>query len=112
MEKVVEKVIFREEKDGGFLAIFPEDSANINGYGAIAFKLNDNGESFGAWFEPYMEINYLYMMSCKIIHKTDKRVPRLVKELETFYDLKFEVREKITAEMDRKRTAFYRRSNK
>ena len=84
----MEKVIFREEKDGGFLAVFPEDYAKPSGYGAIAFKLNDNGESFGAWFEPYMEVNAEYMYSCKIIHKTDSRISRLVKELETFYNVK------------------------
>ena len=105
----MEKVIFREEKDGGFLAVFPEDYAKPSGYGAIAFKLNDNGESFGAWFEPYMEVNAEYMYSCKIIHKTDSRISRLVKELETFYNIKFEVREKITAEMDYKRTEWIRK---
>ena len=95
----MEKVIFREEKGGGFLAVFPEDYAKPDGYAAVAFTLA-NGEAI---FEPYMEVNALYMFGCRIVHKNDKRIAELLNALENRYGIKFKVCEKITAEMNKKR---------
>lgn len=91
----MEKVIFREEQDTngeGFIAIFPDDLANLGRYGAVAFTFK-NGKAI---FEPYMEINTLYMYEQKIIHKKDKRIPMLLEALENRYETKFKVMEKIT----------------
>lgn len=91
----MDRVIFREEQDTngkGYIAIFPDDLANNGRYGAVAFTL-DNDKAI---FEPYMEINALYMYEQKIIHKTDKRIPMLLKALKDYYKIDFKVMEKIT----------------
>lgn len=91
----MERVIFREEQDTngkGYIAIFPDDLANSGKYGAVAFTL-DNDKAI---FEPYMEINALYMYEQKIIHKKDNRIPKLLQAIENYYNIKFKVVEKIT----------------
>lgn len=107
----MEKVIFREDKDiqGGYIAIFPEDCASRDGYGAVAFHFigEDHNKVI---FEPYMEISYGYMLEQKIVHKNDKRIPELIQTLEAHwreYGMKFKAYEKITDKMNKKRLEWY-----
>lgn len=92
-----EKVIFREEydpytKSWGYLAIFPEDEANLGRVACIPF----HKDRFNSWvFEPYTEADINYVLSKKIIHKNDPRIPDLVDALENQYDTNVTVVEKI-----------------
>ena len=89
------KVIFREEHNEytgktDYLAIFPEDEANIGRVQACCIEYIDD--------VPYYyhdEIDYAYMLRQKIIHKNDKRIPKLLRDIERIEDMKFVVAEKI-----------------
>ena len=92
----MQKVIFREEYDKyteewGFLAIFPEDEANRGRVGVIPFKIRD-GKS---WYEPYDEADIDYVLSKKIIHKNDERIPELVDAIEKRIEDRVQVVEKM-----------------
>lgn len=92
----MQKVIFREEYDKytnewGFLAIFPEDEANIGCVGVIPFKIRDGKP----WYEPYGEADIDYVLSKKIIHKNDERIPELVDAIEKRIEDRVQVVEKM-----------------
>lgn len=92
----MQKVIFREEYDKntdewGFLAIFPEDEANLGRVGVIPFKIR-NGKP---WYEPYGEADINYVLKKQIIHKDDERIPELVEAIERRIDDRVQVVEKI-----------------
>ena len=92
----MQKVIFREEYDKytdewGYLAIFPDDEANRGRVVVIPFKIRDNRP----WFEPYCEADINYVLSKKIIHKNDERVPELVEAIEKRIGDTVQVVEKI-----------------
>lgn len=91
-----EKVIFREEYNPyqhtwDYLAIFPEEESSLGTVLAVPFYFG--GET--AWFEPVVEIGWRYYYKTKIIHKTDKRIPKLLTALENYYGTKFKVMEKV-----------------
>lgn len=92
----MQKVIFREEYDKytneqGFLAIFPEDEANGGCVGVIPFKIRDGKP----WYEPYGEACIDYVLSKKIIHKNDERIPELVEAIEKRIEDRVQVVEKM-----------------
>lgn len=92
----MERVIFREEydpykKQWGYLAIFPDDEANPGRVGCVGFS-----QGYDEWvFEPYGEADIRYVLSKKIIHKNDPRIPDLLDALESYYDTQFRVVEKM-----------------
>lgn len=92
----MQKVIFREEYDKytnewGFLAIFPEDEANRGRVGVIPFKIRDGKP----WYEPCCEADIDYVLSKKIIHKNDERIPELVDAIEKRIEDRVQVVEKM-----------------
>lgn len=92
----MQKVIFREEFDKyteelGYMAIFPEDEANVGCVGIIPFKIR-NGKPI---YEPYCEADIDYVMTNKIIHKNDERIPELVEAIENRIEDRVQVIEKI-----------------
>lgn len=93
----MQKVIFREEYDKytekwGFLAIFPEDEANRGRVAVIPFHFNSEERPV---YEPYTEADIEYVMSKKIIHKNDERIPKLVDAIERRIEDQVQVVEKI-----------------
>lgn len=92
----MQKVIFREEYDKyteewGFLAIFPEDEANRGRVCVIPFKIRDGKP----WYEAYGEADIDYVLSKKIIHKNDERIPELVEAIEKRIEDTVQVVEKM-----------------
>ena len=92
----MQKVIFREEYDKyteewGFLAIFPEDEANNGCVAVIPFRFRDKRP----WYEPYTEASIDYVLSKKIIHKNDERIPELVDAIEKRIEDTVQVVEKM-----------------
>lgn len=92
----MEKVIFREEfnpytETDGFLAIFPNDEANLGRVGTIGFYFIDKRPVF----EPYGEADINYVLGKKIIHKNDDRIPMLVEAIENHIGDKVQVVEKM-----------------
>ena len=92
----MQKVIFREEFDPyteekGFLAIFPEDEANSGCVAVIPFRFRDKRP----WYEPYSEASIDYVLSKKIIHKNDERIPALVEAIEKRIEDQVQVVEKM-----------------
>ena len=92
----MQKVIFREEYDKytdewGYLAIFPDDEVNRGCVGVIPFKTRGTRP----WYEPYTEADINYVLSKKIIHKNDERIPELVEAIEKRIEDKVQVVEKM-----------------
>ena len=105
----MQKVIFREEynkytDEWGFLAIFPEDEANLGRVVILPFVFR--GEK--AIFEPFGEGDIDYVLRKKIVHKNDERIPMLVDAVERYIDDKIQVVEKVTAEMQKLRSSWMR----
>ncbi len=92
----MQKVIFREEvnpytEEKGFLAIFPEDEVGMGCVGVISFTIRDGKP----WYEPYTDACIEYVLSKKIIHKNDERIPELVEAIEKRIDDRVQVVEKM-----------------
>ena len=93
-----ELVIFRREFDQyrqaeTFLAVFPQDEANIGRFAALPFAFN-NGRPV---FEPYCEIaQQYYYKNTRIVHKNTELAEKLLKTIEDFYGEQFEVRERMS----------------
>ena len=92
----MQKVIFREEYDKytdewGYLAIFPDDEVNRGCVGVIPFKIRGDRP----WYEPYTEADINYVLSKKIIHKNDERIPELVEAIEKRIEDKVKIVEKM-----------------
>lgn len=90
------KVILREDfnKFNGkdeIMVIFPEDKANIGYIGTINMYFDGDKAIFWSYDEADTDI----VMSKKIIHKNDERVPKIIEALEKQFDDRFEVVEKI-----------------
>ena len=95
MEK--EKVIFRREynpymKQWQYLACFPEEQANPGRIAAVSFYFDGHNK---AHFEPFCEIDRLYYLKTRIIHKKDTVISEVLSAIENYYDQKFRVMEKI-----------------
>ena len=93
----MQDVIFREEynpytKEWGFLAVFPEDPARKGYICVLPFCFRGDTP----WFESLDEADISYVLSKKIVHKNDERVPKLLEALEKYCDDTFRVVEKIT----------------
>lgn len=93
---IMTKVILREDfnKFNGkdeIMVIFPEDKANIGYIGTINMYFDGDKAIFWSYDEADIDI----VMSKKIIHKNDERVPKIVEALEKQFDDRFEVVEKI-----------------
>lgn len=93
----MEKVIFREEydrytKEWGYIAVFPEVEANYGCIGAIPFKVR-NGNVV---YEPFTEASMNYVLSKKIVHKRDARIPLLAEAIEMRIGEPVKVVEKVT----------------
>ena len=92
----MERVIFRKEynpytKKWGYLACFPDDEANRGRIAATPFHFVDGL----AVFEPYSELDFGYYYKKKIIHKEDALIGKLLDAIESYYNCKFSVCEKI-----------------
>lgn len=93
----MEKVIFREDYDEyrdihGYLALFPDDAANFGRIAGVFFWINDYGD---VYFESFEEYDRSYVLSKKIIHKWDPRIPMLVDILSKQCECSFVVVEKM-----------------
>lgn len=91
------KVILREDynqynDENEIMVIFPEDSANVGCIGTVNMYFDNNGR---AVFWAYSEADIDIVMSKKIIHKNDERVPKIVEALEKEFDDKIKVVERI-----------------
>lgn len=97
MKSNKEKVIFRKVFDPfmkiwKYMCIFPDEEANLGCVGCVEIW-EENGKW---WHDPYCEIHIFNTYKCKIIHKTDEIVPKLINALHKLYDCDFEAVEKIT----------------
>lgn len=96
--KDMDKVIFRSYFDPfvtgtAYLAVFPNDEANVGHYGAVAFHFDRDGR---AVFEPYGEISHeYYYKKTAVIHRSSAIVPRLLDAVQERYDMPFRVMDKI-----------------
>lgn len=108
----MQKVIFREEynkytDEWGFLAIFPEDEANLGRVVILPFVFRGKK----AVFEPFGEGDIDYVLRKKIVHKNDERIPMLVDAVERYIDDKVQVIERITYDMDKTRYGWQKRDS-
>ena len=104
MVSIMERVIFREEKNpylpgiACYLASFPDDPANPGRIGSVAFHfVNDPhyGTDETAIFEPYSEVDYGYYYKTRIIHKRNEIAKKLLNAVECYYKRPFQIVEKI-----------------
>ena len=95
-----EKVIFRREydpyrKEWSFLAIFPETEANPGNVAFLPFWFIEHMNYSETVYGVFDEMDIWYMYKCKIVHKNDEIIPRLLSAIESYYDQQFQVVEKI-----------------
>lgn len=97
-----EKVIFRAAKnpyisEQQYLAIFPGDPAALGKVLSLPFYFSrDDMEHGKVWFEPYIEADVGYLhRETKIVHKSDARIPVLLRAVEEYVEGQFQVAEKI-----------------
>lgn len=93
----MEKVIFREDYDEykdvhGYVAVLPQQPANRGRVVAIFFYFEDDGR---AWFDSFDEWDINYVLSKKIVHKWDPRIPMLVEAMSNQFDMQFVVVERL-----------------
>ena len=94
----MQDVIFREEynrfsEKWGFLAIFPETEASVGRAECVSFIIEDDGR---ATWEPFGEADLDYLLSKKIVHKDDDRIPQLKELIEKHIGDEVNVVERIT----------------
>ena len=97
-----EKVIFRAGKnpyvsEQQYIAVFPDDPAGFGKVLSLPFYFSyDNLERGKVWFEPYTEVDVGYLhRETKIVHKSDARIPVLLRAVEEYVEGQFQVAEKI-----------------
>ena len=106
------KVIFREDynpytEEKGIMAIFPELEANDGRVQILSFYIGEDyaGQERVKW-EPFDEADIDIVLSHKIIHKNDERVPHLVELVEAYIEDKVQVIERMTDDMQAERSSW------
>lgn len=86
MTKEKIRVIFRREYDKyakkwGYLAIYPDDEANRGRLNCLPFKLCENYNIF----ESHDEVDILYLLKRKLVHKNTEEAKRCKEAVERYY---------------------------
>lgn len=95
-----ERVIFRREYDSywknwGYIAIFPDDKANVGMVNITPFKILEDADKT-ALIEPYGEARIEYVLNRKLIHKDTEEAEICKRIMERHYRTEFEIVEKMT----------------